>query len=360
MNKLFLNLLSISVLRDTILLCVPFFDSRCPRTFVQIALKDNSMPVFLYFLFAMVVIFISPSCASAQDGVVTVEDMPIVIQEKALENVVIPEADELSFGSDEVEEKVIDVEGGEGMFETPESVSPDIGDEAFFDADKLVPQGEMGREGPVRVNPVTQPASKFVVVRRNFDAESVPAQLTAAERALALGRLESAAIMFDKLYMQNKRDARVLMGRSVTLQKLGRFEEAMKSYEELSALEPDNVDVKVNMLGLLGTKYPSIALRRLLDLNSQHPDHIGIVAQIAVVSAKSGDTKTALHYLGVAASMEPQNASHIYNMAIISDRAGDKKVAISYYEQALEVDTIHGAGRSIPRDQVYERLSQIR
>ena len=47
-------------------------------------------------------------------------------------------------------------------------------------------------------------------------------------------------------------------------------------------------------------------------------------------------------------------------MAVIADKAGDKKQAISYYEKALEIDTINGGGRSIPREVVYERLAQLR
>ena len=58
--------------------------------------------------------------------------------------------------------------------------------------------------------------------------------------------------------------------------------------------------------------------------------------------------------------MDPKNANLIYNMAVIADRSGDKKQAVSYYEQALEVDSVHGANRTIPREAVYERLAQIR
>ena len=239
-------------------------------------------------------------------------------------------------------------------------VAIDIGDGTFFDAENLVPQGEMAGDGPVNVNPMTQPASKYIVVTKNHDANSKVAQIVSAERALSLGRYDSALSMFDGIYKNNKKDVRVLMGRAVSLQKLGRFDEAMGMYEALSKVDPDNVGVKVNMLGLLGTRYPSIALRRLTDLHNDNQTHVGLTAQIAIAAANTGDSKTALRYLGIAASMEPQNANHIFNMAIISDRAGQTEQAISYYEKALEVDTIYGAGRSIPRDSLYDRLAQIR
>lgn len=232
--------------------------------------------------------------------------------------------------------------------------------EAFFDAEQLVPQGEMSKQGPKRVNPTLQPASKLITVRKNAGEDTTTAQLVSAERAMSLGLYDSALEMFDKLYSKNKRDPRVLMGRAVALQNLGNFEDAMRMYEELSALDSRNVEVKVNMLGLLATKYPAIALRRLADLREEHPDNVGIVAQLAITEANVGDFESALKHLGMAASMEPQNANHLYNMAVITDRAGQTSQAVSYYEQALEVDSIYGSGRSIPREAVYERLANIR
>ncbi len=247
-----------------------------------------------------------------------------------------------------------------GTISAPSAIAePEINDD-FFDANDLVPQGEMRSSAPIKVNPRTQPASKYVIVTKNHDAGSKDAQLISAERAMKLGRYDSALQLFDALYEINKRDSRVLMGRAVVLQKLGRFDEAMGVYEKLSKIEPDNLDVKINMLGLLSTRYPSVALRRLLDLHEKNRSNVGLMAQIAIAYANIGDSESALKYLGSAASMEPDNANHLYNMAVIADRSGDFKTAISYYEKALEVDTVHGAGRSIPRDVVYERLAQIR
>lgn len=239
-------------------------------------------------------------------------------------------------------------------------VAVDVGDGTFFDANNLVPQGQMAGDGPVNVNPVTQPASKYVVVTKTHGANTTAAQVVSAERALALGRYDSALQMFDGLYAKNKKNVRVLMGRAVALQKLERFDEAMGMYEALSKVDPDNLEAKVNMLGLLGTRYPAVALRRLMDLHKKNQGHVGVTAQVAIVAAQTGDTAMALRYLGMAASMEPQNANHVFNMGIISDRAGQAKQAVSYYEKALEIDTVYGAGRTIPRASVYERLAQIR
>ncbi len=322
---------------------LPFAHSCCP-------MKDFIMPVLSNFrlvsLFVLATI-LTPSYVLAQDNA------PTIVEEGS---VVTPVIDDLS-GFDTAP----DIAPADEMDMILNEQISNNGSDSFFDADDLVPQGEMGQKGPINVNPVTQPASKFIIVRSshlNTDKKSV--RLVSAERAMSLGRFASAVTMFDDLYELNKNDARVLMGRAVSLQNVGRFDEAMQMYEELSKIEPDNIDAKVNMLGLLGTRYPSIALRRLLDLHKSNKSNVVLTAQIAIAYAKTGDAASALRYLGMAASMEPDNANHVFNMAVISDKAGDEKKAAYYYEKALELDTVHGAGRSIPRDMVYERLAQIR
>lgn len=319
---------------------------------------------FRYFNFSLLsaAFLISGSVFVYADRVYA-QDAPVVVEDAQA----VPEDDSLAGISDGLDTAPEPEEEGGGVISGPSAVHsgadqdvPDIGSDAFFDAEALVPQGEMSKQGPKRVDPVLQPGSKLITVRKNAGPDSVSSQLVSAERALSLGLYDSALDMFNTLYSSNKRDPRVLMGRAVALQNLGMFDDAMRTYEDLSALDPRNVDVKVNMLGLLGSKFPAIALRRLSDLREDHPTHVGILAQLAVTEANAGDFESALKHLGIAASMEPKNASHLFNMAVIADRVGQSSTAISYYEQALEVDSIYGGGRSIPRDAVYERLANIR
>ena len=240
-------------------------------------------------------------------------------------------------------------------------VKEDPDENLFFDAESLVPAGEMGTNaGPSKVNPRLQPGSKLIVVKKNHEAGSQKAQLVSAERAVKLGRYDSALEMYDRLYAENKRDPNVLLGRATTLQHLGQVDLAIQAYEELLVLRPDNIEAQVNMMGLMGRKYPAVALQRLMDLRDKNQNNPGISAQIAVVQAELGHYDEALQYLGVAASMEPRNAGHVFNMAVIADRAGAKAEAVKYYEQALEIDTIYGGGSSIPRESVFERLAQLR
>lgn len=300
--------------------------------------------------------FVAPRDALAQNVSVVVDDGQDAPPDDSLSD----PSSGLDKASPSDDEGDVVISGPSAVHSGADQEVPDIGSDAFFDAEALVPQGEMSKQGPKRVNPALQPASKLITVRKNAGPDAVSSQLVSAERALSLGLNDSALEMFDALYLTNRRDPRVLMGRAVAFQNLGQFDEAMRAYEELEALDPRNVDVKVNMLGLLATKYPAIALRRLVELREQHPTHVGVVAQLAVTEANVGDFESALKHLGVAASMEPNNASHIFNMAVIADRVGQTSTAISFYEQALEVDTVYGSGRSVPRDAIYERLANIR
>lgn len=233
-------------------------------------------------------------------------------------------------------------------------------DDVFYDADSLVPEGQLARTAPRKMNPRVEPASKYIIVKKNAEAGSRHAQLVAASRAMKLGRHSSALEIYNELYRKNNRDPNILMGRAVALQKLGLLEESIAAYEELLAIRPKNLEARVNMLGLIGEQFPAVALRQLADLRQNNPNHVGLVAQMAITEARVGNFDSAIRYMGVAASLEPNNANHFYNMAVMADQAGAKREAVRYYEEALEVDTIYGGGRSVPREAIYTRLAQIR
>lgn len=213
---------------------------------------------------------------------------------------------------------------------------------------------------PEKVDPLSRPAGKIIYVQKDFDAGEDQSLLVSARRALSLERYDSALGFYDQLYAKNPRDARVLMGKAVALQNLGQIQTAIKTYEELLDVDPNNLEAEVSMLGLVKTRFPALALKRLLELYESNPNEAGLNAQIGMSYAEIGNIREGLRYLGTAVSLEPNNPSYYYNLAVVSDRAGDFKNAITYYEEALSKDTIYAAGRSLPRDSIYERLSVIR
>ncbi len=234
-------------------------------------------------------------------------------------------------------------------------------EDVFYDAQSLIPLGEIGeRAGPRKLDPRSQRASSLVIVTDRQGSDTVRAQLVAAQRAQALGLYDSASQIYDELYSKNKRDDRILMGRAVVLQRMGRIDEAIAAYQELLDKSPHNKEAQINMLGLMTEKYPSVALRRLLDMEKEQGKSAALAAQIAVAHAKLGNFKEALSYLGVASSLEPNNAGHVFNIAVIADRSGDRQMAKAYYERALDVDSANGSAEGVPRDVIYERLATLR
>ncbi len=252
------------------------------------------------------------------------------------------------------------VTGDSSMTEIDQSLASG-GPDNYYDSRLNVPTGPLANSvGPRKVDPVQEPASRFVIANKTFDGSDVEAQVVAANRALDLGRYESALEMFEQLYKRNDRDPRILMGRAISQQKLGLDDQAIMSYEALLELAPENTNAIVNLMGLIQRQYPSIAQRRLLDLQAKYPGNAGIAAQLGMTFAQMGDNNEAMRSLGMAASLEPRNASHLYNMAVITDRMGNTAQAINYYQQTLEVDAVYGGGRSVPRATIYDRLARLR
>lgn len=233
----------------------------------------------------------------------------------------------------------------------------------FFDSEEIkFKERTFTNKSSVTARPAPKPTdpSKVVIVRKAVKADTQKARVVAAQRALALGRYESALNLYSTLYKLNPRDPHVLAGRATAMQKLGRFDESILAYEELFDIDADNVEAQINMLGMMSEKYPSVALRRLKMLHEDHPENVMIVAQMGIAHGRLGSYEDAITALGMAASMEPKNAEHIYNMAVISDRGGFHAEAMDYYEQALEVDSVYGGSRSVPRESIYERLVLLR
>lgn len=242
---------------------------------------------------------------------------------------------------------------------TPETAKPS-GPDAYYDSAAPPPPGMANVVGPRAVNPEKEPGSKFIIVEKNTGPQSTDSRIAMADRALVLGHYEAAVDMFEALYKKNPRDPRILMGRAVAFQKTGRTEAALKTYDKLLTIDRNNPEALVNMLGILRTEYPEVALRRLKNLHEKYPANPMIAAQIGVTEADGGHLADAMRFLSMAVSMEPNNAQHLFNMAIVQDRAGKRNEAVKYYQQALEVDAVYGESRSVPREQIYDRLSILR
>ena len=234
----------------------------------------------------------------------------------------------------------------------------------YYDSNAVVPDSDLaaaGAIGPRKVDPALEPGQKYIVVEKTRNASSFEAQYVAATRALKLGRYAAAMEMFEKLYKKSHKDPRILMGLAVAQQGAGFNESAANTYEDLLKVEPNNADAIVNLMGIMKAQYPSVTLKKLMELRGKYPMNPGIPAQIGMLNAEQKNYEDAIRYLEIAASMEPTNSSHIYNMAIALDRAGNAPKAIKLYEQALQMDASYGSeATGLPREQIYDRLVVLR
>ena len=220
--------------------------------------------------------------------------------------------------------------------------------------------GSSNSEAPRQVDPLYEPGSTFVVVQKAAGANSEAAKIIAAQRALSLGRNTSALELYEQLYRKNPKNPRILMGLAVAQQQSGFNESAIATYEELLRIEPNNVDAQTNMLGIVRNQYPEVAYRKLKEMWNSNKGSANVAAELGLISATLNNNEEALRYLGIAVSMEPNNAQHYYNMAVVYDRAGAYSEALKLYEKSLETDSAYGAGRSIKREEVYDRLAHLR
>lgn len=230
----------------------------------------------------------------------------------------------------------------------------------YFDASSIGPSDLTNSDAPREVDPRFEPGSSFVVVRQAAGPNSFSSRIVAARRALSLERYAAAIEMYEQLYKDFPKSHEVLMGLAVAQQQNGFTESAIATYEELLKHEPNNADAMANMLGLIKSQYPAVAYRRLQDLWQKNPNSPHIASELGMISASVQEYSEAVRYLDVAASLEPDNATHFYNLAVIYDRAGESKNAIEMYQKALQVDASYGGARTLDRDQVYDRLAQLR
>ena len=227
----------------------------------------------------------------------------------------------------------------------------------YFDA----PKGKAMESIPTpSLNAKRGKGESIIVVDNAITSTNQESGISAATRALRLARYDAALEMFNDLYRSNPRDARILMGRAVTLHKMGRSAEAIDAYEEVLNVDRDNPEAIVNLMGLIRKEYPARALEKLLQLKAGHPDNPGILAQLGIAYADSGNLDEAVRALMTAAKFEPNNPQHYFNLGVIAERMKNRTQAIAFYEKALETDAVYGNGRGIDRDVIYDRLTRLR
>ena len=201
--------------------------------------------------------------------------------------------------------------------------------------------------------------SGYMTIRKESDAGSIDSRLKSARVALAQGNNGAALGLFNDLHQDYPKDKRILMGRAVSLQKLGQSDEALAAYEAVLNRDPKNIDALNNMLGLLKAKDPQLALEKLQQLHDAYPYQGDIAAQLGISYATTGQYDQALRYLEMADSMKPGSAFVLYNKAVLLDKMGRTREAASLYRYILRLAADGEIDQELPLDSIRRRLAAL-
>ncbi len=199
--------------------------------------------------------------------------------------------------------------------------------------------------------------SGYMTIRKESDAGDIDSRLTSARTALAQGRIPAALELFEDLRKDYPKDKRILMGRAVSLQKIGQEDEALAAYETVLNADPKNLDALSNMLGLLKSKDSGLAVSRLQELRDAYPYQADITAQLGIAYAANGQYDQGLKYLEMADSLKPGSAYVLYNKAVMLDKMGRRLEAAVLYRSILRKAADGEIDQPLPLESIRNRLS---
>ncbi|MBI3440986.1 MAG: tetratricopeptide repeat protein [Proteobacteria bacterium] len=204
------------------------------------------------------------------------------------------------------------------------------------------------------------PPNLYLVVKKDHNADDFDSRLTTALTSLSHGQYAAALELFNALYTSNPGEKRVLMGRAVTMQKMGMNAEAQLAYEEVLKRDPKNLEALTNILGILKNQDPAAAIEKLRQLHDIYPASADIAAQLGLVYGTTGEYQMALKYLEIADSLKPGSLDTLYNRAVVYDRMGNKQQATDLYRQIISLSGDNSLDPHFPIETVRKRLSTMR
>lgn len=200
----------------------------------------------------------------------------------------------------------------------------------------------------------------YMTIKKERDAGDVDSRLVSARTALSQGRNAAALELFEDLHHDYPKDKRALMGRAVAMQKLGQDENALAAYEAVLNADPKNIDALTNMLGLLKSRDPGLAVEKLQQLRDAYPYQGDITAQLGIAYAANGQYDQALKYLDMAESLKPGSAYVLYNRSVLLDRMGRTGDAALLYRRILRMAADGELDQPLPLDSIRNRLAVLR
>ncbi len=228
-------------------------------------------------------------------------------------------------------------------------------------ASKTVNRNAMKTVGEILEQPgIVRPLpSGYMTIRKESDAGSIDSRLTSARSALAEGNNSAALELFDDLHKDYPKDKRILMGRAVSLHKMGQKDAALSAYEDVLNRDPKNLDALNNMLGLLKEKDPQLAVEKLQELHDAYPYQGDITAQLGVAYGSTGQYDQALRFLNLAEGLKPGSGFVMYNKSVLLDKMGRSREAAAMYRQILRLAADGDIDQGLPLESIRRRLAAL-
>lgn len=191
-------------------------------------------------------------------------------------------------------------------------------------------------------------------------SQSAQDNVTAGYNALVRGDVGSALELYSEALSSEPTSIMAQLGRSASLQRLGRLEEARVGYENVLRRDPNNREALANLTSIFSARAPNEALNQLLDLEREYPEFSPVKAQIGLLYARMGSNPQALDYLRRAANMAPSTVMYQYNLAVLLDRLGRAEQAVVSYERVLAGILNGGVANDLSRSSIERRVRYLK
>ena len=199
----------------------------------------------------------------------------------------------------------------------------------------------------------------YIVVRKDHSSSEVDTRLKVARMSLMEGRYAAAVQLFDEMKADYPRDERVAMGRALSLQQVGRVDDALTAYEDVLSVNPKNLEALTNMLGILKATNPALAVEKLEELRTVYPYNADIAAQLGTAYAGLKNYPAAMQYLDMADALQPGNAYVYYNKAVLYDHMGQQNMATTMYRRILQMYAEGRLQEPLPMEAIRRRLATM-
>ena len=149
------------------------------------------------------------------------------------------------------------------------------------------------------------------------------------------GQQDEALSRFDKAISLDSGKGLFWYGKAVVYQQRKLVAEAIESYRQAIAAQPDLFEARFNLAGLLREAQPNEAESHYLKLLESQPKHRDVLNQLGGLARRRGLMPDAIEYYRRALEVDPQFAEASNNLGIIFQDQNRLDESVEAFEQAL-------------------------